>query len=541
MSLGDLIKAYMVGLVLAGLTAGEVAAQPPPEPPQKLPELPPPRPAVDQDLLPPPFAKPEVKEINLPTAFRLAGLENPDIFLARQRVLEMVALRQLAVAQLLPNINSGASYDAHIGVLQQSNGNILKTNRDSLYLGLGANAVAAGTVAIPGIQWWNNPSDVLFNILVAKQRVRVAEAESVAVKNDTLLRVATVYVELLRAEGRLAIALQNRADTAEVARITRAYAQAGQGTLADADRAATDLRMRDNLVLQAQNEVLVASARLAELLNLDPSLRLHTLDGWVVPAPIIPPPVPLPELLAIALMQRPELAARRAAIAAALLSLKQAKVLPFSPTVMLGYSYGSFGGGSNIASQPVGTSTFATGSSRFDQFAGREDTDIILYWTAQNLGVGNIAGIRIARSNADIAKLQEIVELNRVRDQVATTYADSQMRFGMIGVNESAVRTGKEGFEEDLRRIRGAQGRPIEVLDSVRLVSDARYDYLNAICDYNAAQFALYVALGQPPADKLARPIPPDLVPPLIPAGPPGCAPPLPRLQGQAFHEAAGN
>ena len=76
------------------------------------------------------------------------------------------------------------------------------------------------------------------------------------------------------------------------------------------------------------------------------------------------------------------------------------------------------------------------------------------------------------------------------------------------------MRTSKEGFEADLRRTKGLQGLPIEVLDNLRLLGRARLNYLQAISDYNRAQFELYVALGQPPADCLARPIPADLVPP---------------------------
>ena len=43
---------------------------------------------------------------------------------------------------------------------------------------------------------------------------------------------------------------------------------------------------------------------------------------------------------------------------------------------------------------------------------------------------------------------------------------------------------------------------------SLRLLARSRYAYLDAILDYNRAQFELYVALGQPPACTLARPVP---------------------------------
>ena len=114
----------------------------------------------------------QVMPIDLPCALRLAGVANPEILLARQRVLEAEALRQFASAQFLPNVNLGTNYDLHRGPLQQSSGNILRVNRDSLYGGLGTNAIAAGTVNIPGVQWMGNLSEAIYGALVARQVVR---------------------------------------------------------------------------------------------------------------------------------------------------------------------------------------------------------------------------------------------------------------------------------------------------------------------------------------------------------------------------------
>jgi hypothetical protein len=60
---------------------------------------------------------------------------------------------------------------------------------------------------------------------------------------------------------------------------------------------------------------------------------------------------------------------------------------------------------------------------------------------------------------------------------------------------------------------------PIELLNSFDLLANARVEYVDAIVDYNRAQFAMYVALGQPPANALARPVPVDgVVPSNVPA-----------------------
>ena len=137
------------------------------------------------------------------------------------------------------------------------------------------------------------------------------------------MKVALAYVDLLRAEGERAIAIQTRTEAAEVARITANYAQSGQGRQADADRAATVLEQRTSDLVQAESDLLTASARLCELLGLDPSERLEAVETAVVPSPIVPEPIPLPELLAIALTNRPELGERQAAIRACAIGTAQ--------------------------------------------------------------------------------------------------------------------------------------------------------------------------------------------------------------------------
>ncbi|HVW02323.1 MAG TPA: TolC family protein, partial [Planctomycetaceae bacterium] len=323
--------------------------------------------------------------IDLGSALQLAGVNNPEILLARQRVTEAVALRQFAAAQILPSINVGSNLDTHTGTLQQSFGRIITVKRTALYVGMGAQAIAAGTVNIPGVVWNLNVSQTYFTALVARQVVREREFDAQAANNDKLLQTAIAYLNLHRAEGRRAIAIQVRAEAAEVARLTYAYWQTGQGRKADADRAATELARRESEVVEAESEVLTASAKLCQLLNLDPSIRLHSADAYIIPMPLIPEPVTLPELIAISLMQRPELSARRTAIQAAMLELTAAKVLPFSPNTIIGLSAGEFGGGSNLANNPL-PPVLAPGTPaqpQFGDFAPRSDIDVVLYWTVQ--------------------------------------------------------------------------------------------------------------------------------------------------------------
>ena len=71
------------------------------------------------------------------------------------------------------------------------------------------------------------------------------------------------------------------------------------------------------------------------------------------------------------------------------------------------------------------------------------------------------------------------------------------------------------------------------MLNNLNLKADAEYAYLAAIVEYNKAHFELYVALGQPPAACLARPVPTEgvtrTVPEPAPARPGPSRRPSPR------------
>ena len=129
------------------------------------------------------------------------------------------------------------------------------------------------------------------------------------------------------------------------------------------------------------------------------------------------------------------------------------------------------------------------------------------------MGAGNLAQIRVARSRLREADLEKLKILNQVRREVATAYVRTHTMFATIESYEQAVLVAQKALEEDERRIRGFQGLPIEVIRSQQLLAQARQAYLNAIIEYNQAQLDLFVALGQPPADALARPVPKGYVP----------------------------
>ncbi len=144
--------------------------------------------------------------------------------------------------------------------------------------------------------------------------------------------------------------------------------------------------------------------------------------------------------------------------------------------------------------------------------------DVVIYWSLRNLGLGNLGLVRLAESKLRQNELRNVEVLDRIRAEVATAYARTHSRYAQIESGERAVLSSTKAFEEDMIRTRNREGLPIEVLDSLRLLGRSRTAYLDAIIAYNMAHFELYVALGQPPANFLARPVPTSLAPAPTPA-----------------------
>ena len=447
----------------------------------------------------------QASPIDLTTSLALAGGQNPEILIAMQRTVAVTARQQYAAAQALPNINLGTNFDLHRGVLQQASGNILKVNRDAMYIGAGAQAVAGGSVSIPGVQYNLNVGEGLLRYYELRQRRDAAAHHINAVRNQILRNVSIAYVDLVAAQAQRSLAIQAKKEMREVAQITASFAKSGQGLPADAERAATELELRAADLIRAEADVAVASARLAELLNLNYSTRLHATDNYLVPHPAVPELISRTELLAIALIQRPELHEHQALVHAALIGLNGAKMLPFSPQIMFGFSSGAFGGGSNLVAGSTSVSGAAANQARFSSLDGRTDLDAVAYWSLRNLGVGNKELINVAQARWQQSDLELLNTLNRVRQEVVDAQVRTHTYYSQLHLRERSVTAGLAAHNQDLIRIRSNEGHPIEALDSLRLLKQARQDYVETIARYNKAHVELYTALGNPPANMVVR------------------------------------
>ena len=88
--------------------------------------------------------------------------------------------------------------------------------------------------------------------------------------------------------------------------------------------------------------------------------------------------------------------------------------------------------------------------------------------------------------------------MDRVAREVVEAHWQVQSRKGQIEVAESGVKWATNFYQRNLARIRAGHGLPIEVLQSLPALDEARREYLRTLADYNEAQFRLQRALGWP-------------------------------------------
>ncbi len=456
-----------------------------PRPPETAPAFAPPigdpaTPSVPESA--PPYP------IDLPTALRLADGHNPVIGVARVQILEALAQRSAARALLLPHLNAGLNYHDHNGPLQRASGTILNLKAEqSLYFGGGARTLAAESVAIPAVNIFSPLTEAIYEPLAAQQRLAGVRLNASATVNAILLDVAALYIDLIGAEATLEARRESLAEADRIVASVVAFAATGQGRKADAHRAEADRRLFQAEVQRAEEEVAVASARLAERLTLDPSSRLRPLAGPLEPIALVDPEVPTDELIRSAVARRPDLAARDALAMQAHYQVNKEKARPFLPTIWLGFSGGAFGGGSALVPPTLG------------HFNGRTDFDVRAYWTLLNFGAGNASLVKQRKAQFRQAMAERSRVLNQVRSEVATARAESLALRSRVVVARRGLQSAQEGYRDDQARLRETLGKPIEALDSLRLLAGARVNLIRAITQANRSQFALFVSLGAPP------------------------------------------
>ncbi|PYJ46063.1 MAG: hypothetical protein DME80_00460, partial [Verrucomicrobia bacterium] len=414
-------------------------------------------------------AESKLLTIDLPSALRLAGARNIDIQLAREKLAEAYAGEESAIERFFPWVAPGVTYRKHDNLIQNTEGLIEEVHKQSYAPG---STIAAQT----------DIGDAIFKSLEAHHLTNAARHGLDAQQQQTILEAARGYFDLAAAHEAVGVAREGlRASTDYAAEIDRAV-NAGIAFKGDALRVKVQ-QQRDEIALRrAEENVRLASAKLVQVLHLDPIVELMPRNASVVPLSIISVKESLGDLVSQALATRPETQQSAAFLSAAEQAKNGAIYGPLIPSVGGQAFCGGLGGGMD---------------SHTGRFGESEDYVASVAWRVGPGGLFDFGNI-----HARQARLREAAfTAEKVVDQVANEVITNQTRVRSLADQIATAKQSLSDAEEALRlgkeRKEFGVGVVLETVLAEQDLARARNDYLNIVTDYNKTQYALLRALSR--------------------------------------------
>ncbi|HEY7156567.1 MAG TPA: hypothetical protein VH575_21545 [Gemmataceae bacterium] len=444
--------------------------------------------------------------INLATALRLSDAR--PLIIASAQASAWVAEAELQKAKVLwlPDFNLGFDYIRH-------DGNGPDTLR-GVNIPAGQNALGQfsptnfGRPQDQNINFFytgggtfimRNATDMIFEPLAARQNLNAKRWDIQTAKNDALLMTARAYFDVHKYRGQYAGAIY-------VVRRARQLVEAIDhlaGDLVQAvevDRARTLLADLSQQAVTHRQQWRRSSANLTQVLRLDPRAVVEPLERDHLQITLIDPSRALDDLMPIGLTNRPELAGHQAEVQAALVRIRQEKLRPFLPVLMIN--------GFQTPYEQINVGAFAIGSGgKLINWTARDDIGPQALWQFDALGLGNMAMVKWRRGEAS----QATIELFKVQDMVAADVTRAQARLQSAAARvvqaERELRGALNNYNGSYEGLQQTQrfgnvlqliARPQEAVFALKLLKLAFDDYYVTVAEYNIAQFEMFHALGYP-------------------------------------------
>jgi outer membrane protein TolC len=409
-----------------------------------------------------------IYDIDLATTLRLAGAQNLDVQLAREKLAEARANNEGATWRFLPWIAPGLAYRGHDNAIQNVEGRILDVQRGSFQ---------AGPALIAQLE----VGEAIYAKLAARQLAKAAEHAVEIQRNEIILATATGYFDLASAQAAAGVA-------GEAVRISDDYleqvgraVEAGLAFKGDALRVRTQLE-RDRLTLrQAQERHRLAGTRLAQLLRLDSTVELVAKQDELTPLSLVPTNAPLDGLVAQALGMRSKLQQSRALVQAATAVRNGAVYGPLVPGVGAQVFVGGLAGGNQTTSRSLGES---------------EDYQVTLAWRIGPGGLFDRSRIHAADARLKSAQLADTKLRDEITRQVVDGFTRVQSGADQLATTRRGLAAAEEAFRLTRERREFGVGVVLETIQAEQELTRLRSDYVITVGEFNKAQYSLLRAVG---------------------------------------------
>ena len=377
--------------------------------------------------------------IDLPTVLRLAGAQNLDVQIARERLNEAQASRESSLEQFVPSLTPGVIYHRRDGMAQTvPAGTVSDTHLQSYAPG----ATIAAQVTL---------GDAIYQSLSARQLVKASDQAFESQRQDSALNAARDYFDLVKAKS-LADVLKDAVG------ISRDYQQelheaVGAGIVFKGDELRVQTQTdRDQIALrQAVEQQRVAAVNLAQILHLDSTVDLVPQDADLVPLLLFPTNAALDSLVQQALNSRAELKASQALMLAARDAKNGAVYGPLIPSIGAQVFAGGLGGSHD--GQP-------------DNFGDSEDYLIGVGWRIGPGGLFDFGRIKANRSRLTATQLGQTKLKDAVIAQVVAAATRVQSLSDQIVIARRNLATANEAFRLTRERKQYCVGIVLEYIQA---------------------------------------------------------------------------
>lgn len=411
--------------------------------------------------------KSHIVPISLDVVFQLANDQNGQINLARAKVNEAFAARELADKRWLPDLYVGPAYYRHEGGSQDFNGDLIHSSHGSLFAGV----ELRGKIDL---------RDLVFAKVDAERKVWQQNAELSKLTSENLLDAANTYIDLLAARSGEAISREFEKKLNDVLVVAKKRADAVPKAIEEVHRTKSGLAAQRQIHVKLRESSKAAAARLIYLLGLDPSSELMVLERKFAPFDLVDARVPAAALVDQALRRGPgirELEGLLGVIEEARAKASGAGRL--LPTFELTVAEGAFGAGpgSNMNWDNRLDIAVQARWNLTDLLTARERR-----WLAQTK-------MQQAQLTYDDVRAKLTMGVHEAREAVLS--AAEQIHFG-----ETRVQEARSAYETSYKFLEGFKGELGNVLTAIEALAAAEYDYIRAIRAYDQAQIRLFILTG---------------------------------------------
>jgi outer membrane protein TolC len=410
-----------------------------------------------------------VVPIGLDTVLRLAEEQNPQIALARARVEEAFADRDVAKARWLPDLYVGPAYYRHEGGIQNEDGTLTHSSTGAMFAGMEID----GKLDI---------HQFAYQKVNAERKAWQQRGEMARVTSEVLLEASTTYIDLLAAHTGEQVAHELGAKLQDLLQRAQKLASTEPAARIHVARIQAQLEAERQSALKLRSQSSGAAAKLVYLLGLDPASQLVPVDRQLVAFDLVDAGQPIEDLIAKAQTSGPGVQELEGLLRLVQDSIERSKgPAKFLPTFELRMAEGGFG---------AGPGDDMRWDNRWD-LGLQARWNLTEPWTVQQrrrVSQAKVSQLYLTQQDLHAKLAAGVLESRETtlegREQI--NLGEAQMRDALSAYDLSYLRL-REAFQSTSYT---------EALLALHDLATAKSNYIQAISAYDKAQLRLMVLLG---------------------------------------------